>query len=240
EHEEEARVLLAELEQHLAGADAPSLAERGDAAHLRRRQPGKHLVTTIQVGVGHVVGRAGSLPTWRANTIHPRAAAGASGRRMRKLELVARRAPRLGGRPASARLSPRPREADAQSRRLNLKEHLGLRETRQTMAAETADPDAARRRWPDRGSGRGGGDDLAAVSGRADARRRVHREADVAGIGQRRPPAMDPDPHAHLEAVARGSRLERALDSDGGVDGSGGALEDSNEIVGESVDPTAS
>ena len=57
---EEAGVLLPELEQHLARADAATLADRGDPFDLSRGQPGEHLVATAQVRVCHdVAGRAG-------------------------------------------------------------------------------------------------------------------------------------------------------------------------------------
>src|SRR2546421_1184924 len=50
---EEAGVLFPELEQHLAGAHAASLADSGDPAELSGGQPGEHLVASVDVGVGH-------------------------------------------------------------------------------------------------------------------------------------------------------------------------------------------
>src|SRR2546421_1119381 len=50
---EEAGVLLPNLEQHLAGAHAASLAHTGDPAELRRRQLGEHLAASVHRPVGH-------------------------------------------------------------------------------------------------------------------------------------------------------------------------------------------
>ena len=72
EDDEEAGVLLAELEQHLAGAEAPSLAERGDAGELRRREPGEHLIAAAQIRVTHVIGGGAAPAAARSFTIHPR------------------------------------------------------------------------------------------------------------------------------------------------------------------------
>src|SRR5438876_733242 len=52
---EEAGVLLAELVQHLARADAASRADAGDPADLSRRQLGEHLVAALDVHLCHVV-----------------------------------------------------------------------------------------------------------------------------------------------------------------------------------------
>src|SRR5262249_39836605 len=53
--EEEAGILLAELEQHVARADVPPLADTGDSADLSRRQLRKHLVAALDVHLCHVV-----------------------------------------------------------------------------------------------------------------------------------------------------------------------------------------
>src|SRR5207249_2909096 len=71
---EEAGVLLAELEQHLARPDATALADTGDATDLSRRQLGEHLVAAAQVRVCHRgLRRAGSRHDGSV-TIHPRVA----------------------------------------------------------------------------------------------------------------------------------------------------------------------
>ena len=53
DHHEEARVLLAELEQPIAGAHLTALADTPDALELRRRQPGKHFGSAVDVGITH-------------------------------------------------------------------------------------------------------------------------------------------------------------------------------------------
>src|SRR6185295_10787031 len=101
---------------------------------------------------------------------------------------------------ARCRGTPDPRrwKLDAQSPRLDLEEHLGIRKASEAMSTETAEPDAGRGRCPDRCSDRGGNDDLASVGRRADASRGVNGQTDVPDVGQCRAPAMDPDPDAHL------------------------------------------
>ena len=64
---EEPGVLLSELEEHLARADAASLPDSRDPADLSRGQPGEHLVAPVDVRVCHVLGSI---------TIHPRATVG--------------------------------------------------------------------------------------------------------------------------------------------------------------------
>src|SRR5437867_4507690 len=54
---EEAGVLLAELEQHLARADLAALADAGDPIDLSLRQLGEHLVATFGVHLCHVITR---------------------------------------------------------------------------------------------------------------------------------------------------------------------------------------
>src|SRR5512145_645249 len=103
-----------------------------------------------------------------------------SNRRLGKLQLA------LLGRPAKRRPSPGPQswKADSQSVRLNLEKHLGIGKTGQAMAAETAEPDAGRRRCPNRGPGGGGHDDLSSVGRRAKASGGVDGETDVPDVRQ--------------------------------------------------------
>ena len=53
QHHEEPRVLIAHLEQHLAGRDLAPVPQAGDAVDLRRRQLRKHLRGALERGVGH-------------------------------------------------------------------------------------------------------------------------------------------------------------------------------------------
>ncbi len=141
----------------------------------------------------------------------------ARSRASRELELTVRGAAFLRGRrsiaPARDRAPSRPRrwKLDAQSLGLCLEERLGIGKAREAMSAEIAEPDAGRGRCPDRCSGRGGYDDLTSVSGRADTRRGVNRQTDVADVGQLRAAAVDPgtDPYLvdrRLRARAPSSR----------------------------------
>ncbi len=52
---EEAGVLLAELEEHLARANAASRSDAGDPADLSGRQLGEHLIAALDVHLCHVV-----------------------------------------------------------------------------------------------------------------------------------------------------------------------------------------
>src|SRR5512145_365482 len=90
------------------------------------------------------------------------------------------------GRPPKRRPSPGPQswKADSQSVRLNLEKHLGIGKTGQAMAAETVEPDAGRRRCPNRGPGGGGHDDLSSVGRRAKASGGVDGETDVPDVRQ--------------------------------------------------------
>ena len=53
QHHEEARVLLAHLDQHLARADVAAVPDAGDALDLRRRQLGEHLGGAVHHVGGH-------------------------------------------------------------------------------------------------------------------------------------------------------------------------------------------
>ena len=59
---EEPGVLLPELEQHLARADAASFADTGDPADLGRSQLGEHLVAAVDVRVCHQESLAPARP----------------------------------------------------------------------------------------------------------------------------------------------------------------------------------
>ena len=54
--------------------------------------------------------------------------------------------------------------------------------------------------------------DLPAMRRVTDARRFVHRQTDVAGLGQRRAAAVNADPHPHVDAVRPRAGVHRALD----------------------------
>ena len=78
--------------------------------------------------------------------------------------------------------------------------------------------------------------DLAAVAGRAEAGHGVHRDSDVAGVGERRPAAVDAGADAHADAVGPGARAQAALDRERGFERCGGTNEDGEELVGTRVD----
>src|SRR5262249_60072888 len=89
--------------------------------------------------------------------------------RRRKLELAVGGGGAMVGPPsawvglaASDRLTPRPwpRKVDAQPRRVDLEEHLGLRKAGEAMPTETPEPDADGRGRSHRRARGGGHDDL--------------------------------------------------------------------------------
>ena len=89
EHHEEARVLLADVEQQLAGRDLAALADRGDARDLRVGQLGEQLRGARQhrigigIGIGHRARRIAEPIPARPST---------NRRRVRRRALVSRRA----------------------------------------------------------------------------------------------------------------------------------------------------
>ena len=64
------------------------------------------------------------------------------------------------------------------------------------------EPEPARRRMLDRAAGCPRHQDLPAVPGRADPGGGMHRQPDIACVGQGRLAAVDPDANADLDAVS--------------------------------------
>jgi len=59
----------------------------------------------------------------------------------------------------------------------------------------------------------------------------VHREADVADIGEGWTPAVDSDPHPHVDPVRPCTRAHRPLDRHRGLERRRGSFEDGEEVV---------
>src|ERR671937_3043655 len=107
------------------------------------------------------------------------------------------------------------------------------------MSTETPEPDAGRCRCADGCSGRGGENDLSAVSRRANPRSCVNGQPDVSIIGECRSTAVDSDADAHFQTVCPCSLAELTLDRHGRLDGRSGPLEDGKELVGSGIDLAA-
>ncbi len=86
---------------------------------------------------------------------------------------------------------PKGREVGREALRHHLEQGLVLREPGQWMPTEAPQTDARGHGALHGPLGLLGDEDLAAVSGRADPRDRVHRDAHVPGVGQGRPAAVD-------------------------------------------------
>src|SRR4051812_45158588 len=93
------------------------------------------------------------------------------------------------------------REFGRQPGRLDLVQLHRLREAAEAPRAEALQADTLGKRVEHRRPHRRREDDLAAVRREADASCRVDRQADVAGVGQRRTPAVQPYSQTHLDAV---------------------------------------
>ena len=74
---------------------------------------------------------------------------------------------------------------------------------------------------------------------RADPRDGVDGQADVAGLGEGRPPGMDADPDAQVDPVGPCVAAHGALDGDGRVERRGAPGEGGEEFVAASVDLAA-
>ena len=86
------------------------------------------------------------------------------------------------------------------------------------------------------GAGRRRHHDLAAVRAVTDARRGVDRQADVAGLGERRPAAVDPRADAHVDAVRPRPFRHRALQLHRCIERCRRSLEHREELVAARVD----
>ena len=78
--------------------------------------------------------------------------------------------------------------------------------------------------------------DLAAVSGRAEPRDRVHRQAHVPGVGQGRPAAVDTGADANVDPVRPCVLAEHPLDRERRVERVGRSLEAGEVLVGVRID----
>jgi len=74
-------------------------------------------------------------------------------------------------------------------------------------------------------------DYLAAMGGEADASRGVDGNADVPGVGQRRPAGVQSDPHEHRQVVRPSAGPHPPLDGHRGVNGGARMLEDGKHLV---------
>ena len=111
-----------------------------------------------------------------------------------------------------------------------LEDALGLRQACKLVAAEIAHGRLGE-------CGRAGRQEhLAAVAGRADARRAVHVEADEAVAGIDRGPCVQAHPDAHGGAVRPGLGQERALRVERGSYRDGRRVEDGEELVRATLD----
>lgn len=93
DHHEEASILFPQLEQHLARANAASLADIGDPADLSRGQAGEHLVAALHVRICHVVSAAPAVPARRARSRYTRVRSRLAVRRGPKTRGVRRASP---------------------------------------------------------------------------------------------------------------------------------------------------
>src|SRR5881296_3943072 len=123
-----------------------------------------------------------------------------------------------------SRSRPRRWEVVEQSIGFDLEEFFDTRQAGQATPAQAAEADAGRDRPSD-------GDPC-----RAGACRGVDGQTDVPIIGEGGAPAMDPHAHPDLEVVRPGPRAERTLDIRGRLDGSPGAFEGREELVGARID----
>src|SRR5439155_26808309 len=129
-------------------------------------------------------------------------------------------------------------ELPAQAARLDLEERERILEARERVVAEAAEGHAVRSGLQLRYR-KGRGEELSTVTGRADPRGGVHRDADVARVAQRRLAAVDPHTHADLLVARPLARLEAALDLDRGHKCARRVGKRREELVGARVDLVA-
>src|SRR6267378_3639304 len=98
----------------------------------------------------------------------------------------------------------------------------------------------ARRPRPAHGiPSRGREQDLAAVRRRADPGDGVHRQTDVAGVGQRGTPAMDAGSDPDIDTIGPGPSVQGPLDRNRGLERGWSAIENREELIRASVDLAA-
>src|SRR5438105_12456784 len=138
----------------------------------------------------------------------------------------------------SALRGPQRRKMAPQRARLDLKEREGILEARQLVLPEAPEAQSVAR-GVHRRDGERGREDLATVTGRADARRGVHRKTHVTGVAERGPTGVDADAHAHPLVARPAPRQETALYLDGRGERGRGIVERGEELVSACVDLVA-
>src|SRR5437870_2755999 len=123
------------------------------------------------------------------------------------------------------------REVGGQAGRLHLVEILGLPQALKPPGTEASEADTVREGLEHRRAHGGRHDDLTAVCRGADTRGGMHREADVACIGEGWTPAVNADPHPHVDPVGPCTRAHRPLDRQRGLERRRGSLEAREEPV---------
>ena len=83
-----------------------------------------------------------------------------------------------------------------------------------------------------------GEQDLTAMTGVADPGHHVDGETDIPGVGDRRAPAVQPDPDTNLKSARPHRILQSSLDLYGGCEGgcAGSLGKDGEELVGPRID----
>src|SRR5438552_4389868 len=138
-----------------------------------------------------------------------------------------------------SRSRPRRWEGVEQSIGFDLEEFFDTRQAGQATTAQAAEADAGRDHPSDGDPCRAGDDDLTPMGRRADACCGVDGQTDVPNIREGGAAAMDPHTSPDLEVVGPDPRAERALDVRGRLDGSLGAFEGCEKLVGARIDLAA-
>ena len=81
--------------------------------------------------------------------------------------------------------------------------------------------------------------DLPTVRRRADPGHGVHRKADVARVGQRRPAAVEADPDLDADVFGPGARAQAAFDPQRRLQRRRGTNEDGKELIRTRIDLAA-
>ena len=137
------------------------------------------------------------------------------------------------------REGPQRRKPGLQIWTLHLKDRLRLAQAAEPIGPEAAEAYAG---WPRPAHGipgRAREQDLTAMSRRADPGDGMHGQADVAGVGQRGPPAVDADPDPYVDTIGPGACPDGAFDRKGGLQRRRSSNEDGKELVRSCVDLAA-
>jgi hypothetical protein len=117
----------------------------------------------------------------------------------------------------------------------HLEERHRLWQTLQPVKAKVSEADTGRLSHQHGVTGLGGKNDLATPSREADASGGVDDHADISGVGEGGPAAVQADPDAQLHVIRPGPREHAPLHGQRSVEGGLGAAENSEQLVGARV-----